>query len=162
MNNFKNRIVLIIITLVVCLFITNCGKTDTGFKNIGCRIKLDIIRSYVVNKELSDYKRWYDIIIEEGNSEELFKCPTCKQEGKIGTYIINKHYESLWDTPEDKVLVFEGSPGWNQYGDANDILPLHQGGCNILFTSGRIKFVKEEDFDKLVWNASGDQDNYQN
>jgi hypothetical protein len=88
--------------------------------------------------------------MKEDYIADAFKCPTCKEKGNIGTYIINKNYKSIWGSSDDIVLVFEGKAGWNQYGDSNDILPLHHGGSYVLFTSGNIKHVKKEDFSKLV------------
>lgn len=150
--NYKKRKILI--TVLVCfavIIILICKPISSIYKEFGCNSRLKAMASYLNHYELQDYTKWYDLLMQEGYSADCFKCPYCKENGKIGTYVINKNYTSIWNAREDIVLVFEGNTGWNQYGDANDILPLHHGGCNILFSNGKIKFIKKEDFSNLVW-----------
>jgi len=55
--------------------------------------------------------------------------------------------------PSDVVFLFESGPGWNQVGSAELLTTdQHHGkGCNILFCSGDVEFVKSEDLTKLSW-----------
>ena len=58
------------------------------------------------------------------------------------------------------VLLFESKQGWNRYGGPELLAPEnHRGkGCNILFNSGRVRFVREEEFPKLKWKPDEAQE----
>ena len=154
----------LVLTFVVCFFMTiglfSWKGLNTTLENIHCKIKLEAMHSALVfyfdkNKKLPDNQAWYDLLIQEaGLSSECFTCPTLKEKEKFGTYIINQNHDLSWDTPDNMVLVFEGGPGWNQCGDFDKVLPLHQDGCHILFSNGDIKFVKKEEFIKLIWTSN--------
>lgn len=108
---------------------------------------------YADYKRLPEYNEWYDLLINEADFlPEAFKCPSKKPSGdRIGNYILNKNFDPSWNSDANIVLVFEGESGWNQVGDITQIKPRHFDGCNILFSSGHVKYVKRTDFDKLKW-----------
>lgn len=153
--HWKSKWLKILTILLVCLLTLTLlfHKTaKAGFERFGCYIRIEVMGSVLNNHHLSNYTRWYDELMTYDNAADTFKCPASDQKGTIGTYLINKNYESIWDVRDKEiVLVFEGGDGWNQIGDANDILPVHGDGCYVLFTGGNIRFVKKEDFTKLVW-----------
>ncbi len=51
------------------------------------------------------------------------------------------------------VLLFESRPGWNQFGGPELLTFDNHGGrgCNILFSDGKIRFIKPEDAVNLRW-----------
>ncbi|MEJ5261014.1 MAG: hypothetical protein WHS88_12575 [Anaerohalosphaeraceae bacterium] len=132
-------------------------KAHAVWNDTWCKTKLKVIYFSMVfyfreHKKLPDYQVWYDLLIQEADvSKDCFICPTKKQKGNVGTYVINKDFDILWNMPPDCVFVFEGVSGWNQSGGKNEIRPLHHGGCHVLFSNGDIKFIKEKDFPNLIW-----------
>jgi prepilin-type processing-associated H-X9-DG protein len=68
---------------------------------------------------------------------------------------MNKNLENVdrKSAPPDMVLVFESSPGWNQYGGP-ELLTTdnHKGdGCYVLFVDGHIEFIEKQNLDELKW-----------
>ena len=105
------------------------------------------------NNTLPTPSKWCDLLIENTDvSEELFHCSGASE--GLCNYAINKNIENIGaDTPPDIVLLFETSPGWNQSGGP-EILTTdnHKGeGCNVMYTDGRVEFVRKKDIHKLKW-----------
>ncbi|NLW84001.1 MAG: hypothetical protein GXY41_06310 [Phycisphaerae bacterium] len=151
------------IAIFVLLFVGMIYAVKVYLNRLDCSLRLQSLCSLMLvyhneYNELPNHERWYDLLIcEFALQDDFFKCPSCQKKGKIGTYFINKHLNSKWDGPGDLVFLFEGEFGWNQYGDANDILPLHSGGSHVLFLNGNVEFIKQEDFDKLIWTSSSNK-----
>jgi hypothetical protein len=101
-------------------------------------------------------EKWCDLLIQSGYiDEKQFVCRSALKKGDKGRshYAMNPNCEP--NSPKDVVLLFETKGGWNQYGGP-EILTFenHKGkGCNILFNSGHVKFVKPEQVGKLKWKA---------
>ena len=57
------------------------------------------------------------------------------------------------------VLLFESKPGWNQFGGPELLTFDNHGGrgCNILFSDGKISFIRPEDAANLIWNPDEGQ-----
>ena len=100
--------------------------------------------------------QWCDLLVQYAyTNENIFICSTAG-EGRCH-YAINPNVEP--NSPPDIVLLFETKGGWNQYGGPELLAPEnHTGkGCNILFNSGSIKFVRKKDFPKLKWKPDETQ-----
>ncbi|AQT67774.1 hypothetical protein STSP2_00923 [Anaerohalosphaera lusitana] len=79
----------------------------------------------------------------------IFRCPG-SDEGPCN-FAINSNIRP--DSADNVVLLFETAPGWNQNGGP-ELLDTdnHNGkGCNVLFKSGVVEFVKTEDLQSLHW-----------
>ncbi|MHC5083685.1 MAG: H-X9-DG-CTERM domain-containing protein [Planctomycetota bacterium] len=59
------------------------------------------------------------------------------------------------ELPPDLVIFFESAPGWNQVGDADDVVTDRhkRPGANIAFADGHVEFVPTEDIPKLCWTT---------
>jgi hypothetical protein len=96
--------------------------------------------------------KWSDLLLKHGEgklTEKSFKCPANKKERC--SFAMNPNCEP--NSPVDMVLLFETKGGWNQFG-GSEILTFenHKGkGCNILFNSLHVEFVKPEQISKLKW-----------
>jgi len=97
--------------------------------------------------------KWCDLLIEHTEVPPLmFRCKGANQ-GPCN-YAMNKNVEKLGVfAPPDMVLLFETSPGWNQFGGP-EILTTenhHGDGCNIVFVDCHVKFVRTEGLKNLQW-----------
>jgi hypothetical protein len=84
-------------------------------------------------------------------TKKQFACPAVR-EGRCH-YAMNPNCEP--NSPEDVVLLFETKGGWNKYGGP-EILTFEnhkEKGCNILFNSGHVMFIKPGQISKLKWKA---------
>ena len=85
---------------------------------------------------------------------ERFQCPADKT-GPCN-YAMNENIPAdANDLPDDLVLLFESTPGWNQTGGVDDVVTDRHGkpGANIAFADGRVEFVKPEDIPNLRWTV---------
>ncbi len=99
--------------------------------------------------------KWCDLLIECANTrkdmaaiKKFFRCPANKN-GRCH-YAINV---SLDSNPH-QVVLFETKPGWNRVGGP-ELLTTdnHNGkGCNVLFHTNTVEFVKTQDLANLLWN----------
>lgn len=102
--------------------------------------------------------KWCDLLIKDYDGGyyvkvDDFVCRSALRGGDKGLshYAMNPNCEP--NSPEDVVLLFETKGGWNQYGGP-EILTVENHrpkGCNILFNSGHVEFVKPEQIGKLKW-----------
>ena len=95
---------------------------------------------------------WCDLIYDCVGDEEIYRCPI-DQTGPC-SYTINKNLPKIFkDLPDDMVVFFEGTPGWNQVGGPADaVTDRHRRpGCNVIFADRSYRFVKPEDIAKLRW-----------
>ena len=115
-------------------------------------------------------EKWCDLLVQSGDiDEKQFVCRSALKGGDKGRchYAMNPNCEP--NSPEDMVLLFETKEGWNQSGGP-EILTFenHKGkdkssqflgkifkgkGCNVLFNSLHVEFVKPEQISKLKWKA---------
>ena len=97
-------------------------------------------------------EKWCDLLVEYYEvTEKEFRCPGNKK-GKC-SYAINPNCEP--NSPNDVVLLFETTGGWNQFGGP-EILTTenHKGkGCNVLFNDYHVEFVKPERLGELKWKV---------
>ncbi|MGB2807018.1 MAG: DUF4190 domain-containing protein [Sedimentisphaerales bacterium] len=94
--------------------------------------------------------QWCDLLVQYTyTNKEEFICSSAG-EGRCH-YAINPNVEP--NSSPNIVLLFETKGGWNQYGGPELLAPEnHRGkGCNILFNSGSIKFVRKKEFPMLKW-----------
>lgn len=96
---------------------------------------------------------WCDLLIKYAEvTPQQFVCKGASQ-GPCN-YAMNENMERLGTSaPDDMVLLFETSPGWNQVGGPGILTTEnHSGeGCNVLFVDSHVEFVKTERLDDLVW-----------
>ena len=98
--------------------------------------------------------KWCDLLLKHGEgelTEKSFKCPLNKN--KRCSYAMNPNCEP--NSPADVVLLFETKDGWNQFGGP-EILTFenHKGkGCNVLYNTGRVEFVRPNEVGKLKWKG---------
>jgi prepilin-type processing-associated H-X9-DG protein len=144
-------------------------KTEEEVEQMFCKSNLLRLGTVMIfyamhnNQQFPTPSKWCDILSNESTSyiealrirPEMFICKGAK-EGPCN-YAMNKNMENLGrNAPGDMVLLFETTPGWNQYSGP-EILSVenHRGkGCNILFIDGHVEWVKKEDLYKLKWTAS--------
>lgn len=94
--------------------------------------------------------QWCDLLVQYAyTNKEEFICSSAG-EGRCH-YAINPNVEP--NSSPNIVLLFDTKGGWNQYGGPELLAPEnHRGkGCNILFNSGSIKFVRKKEFPMLKW-----------
>jgi hypothetical protein len=107
--------------------------------------------------------KWCDILISANLSPKTFKCPS----DKIGpsNYALNPN-ATLY-SPSDVVVIYETTPGWNQYGGTELLTYKNhkrkgKEGANILFNNGSVQFIKKKDFGTLNWGTPQEPNKIQN
>jgi len=99
--------------------------------------------------------KWCDLLAKYADvSEKQFVCPSAG-EGRCH-YAMNPN---AYLTSPDMVVLFETKAGWNQFGGP-EILTFenHKGkGCNILFNSLQVEFVKPKRLEYLKWKVKEGQ-----
>ncbi len=116
-------------------------------------------------------EKWCDQILESNEiQEDTFHCPA-DREGMYSyadikgmySYAMNVNLpESMEDTPEDMVLLFECIPGKNAVGgpelavtdrhqELRKTTEMSEPGCNVVLSYGEIIFVKPEEIKNLKW-----------
>jgi prepilin-type processing-associated H-X9-DG protein len=95
--------------------------------------------------------KWCDLLKPYYKDEAVLTCPSNIQ--KQNYYAINPQAKP--DSPPDVVLLFETKGGRNQSGGAELLTNDNhcEKGCNILFNDGSVKFIRDEDINKLRWTA---------
>ena len=98
-----------------------------------------------------DPNKWCDIIFPNTVfDKEIFRCP----DDKTGpcSYAMNPDCNSFF-TPNDVVLLFETTGGWNKSGGPQLLNPDNHTvrGSNVLFNNGQVDFIQPKDFKKLRW-----------
>jgi hypothetical protein len=98
--------------------------------------------------------KWCDLLVEYADVDE--KTLVCKGALKIGDkgrchYAMNPNCEP--NSPNDVVLLFETSGGWNQYGGPELLNTEHHKGegCSVLFNNGYVRFIKTKNIGELKW-----------
>jgi hypothetical protein len=94
--------------------------------------------------------RWCDLLVKQFEvSPDFFICPSAPP--ARCDYAMNPNCTPA--SPNDVVFLFETKGGWNQHGGPELMAFDHHGdeGCNVLFKSGLVVFVKPGYADKLNW-----------
>ena len=98
---------------------------------------------------------WCDLIKPHLYGAEIYlKCP----KDKIGpcSYAMNENIpDDTKELPDDMVLLFESTPGWNKIGGPDDVVTNRhkKPGANIGFVNGDVKFIKTKDIPNLRWTV---------
>ena len=135
-----------------------CG---TNLKGLGTAI---FVYANVDDGHLPTVQSWCDLLITEVDVDpKSFVCPSSDVKKGQSSYALNKNLagfkisadckiEGVLD-PDDVVLLFEATPGWNQVGGPEDLTTEYHKdiGCNVLFADGSANFVKKEGLDTLRW-----------
>jgi type II secretion system protein G len=130
-------------------------------RQIVCISNLRVLGMAIMTySELNDGKhptpdKWCDLLVQYADVNEeyikYFKCPANNKDRC--SYAINPNAGP--NSPNDIVLLFETTGGWNQFG-GSELLTIdnHKGkGCSILFNNGDVKFVETEHLGGLKWKA---------
>jgi hypothetical protein len=103
-------------------------------------------------------EKWCDLLMQKTDvSKESFKCPNDKK--GPSSFALNPN--ANLNSQSEMVLVFEARLGWNQNG-GRELLNKenHKGkGASILYVSGYVEFVREEDLKKLNWGIKAKEPN---
>jgi hypothetical protein len=164
----------IVIPIIILLLIETIGSIRVGRRfaqRAVCSANLSglykAMRAYALDNR-DNYptpSQWCDLLKKNYNLPDAnFICP-CGEQWQITywrlgwkikkgrcSYAINPNAINT-NCPNDMVLLFETTDGWNKYGGP-EILSLknHQGkGMIVLFANRDIKFVKSQDVNSLKW-----------
>ena len=150
--------VVLFVLLFIYFFVPAISHRQPNVRQVVCRVnlrKIGIAIKRYANDNDSKYPavdKWCDLLMEHGElTEKQFVCPSVR-EGRCH-YAMNPNCEP--NSPEDVVLLFETKGGWNQFGGP-EILTFEnhkEKGCNILFNSGHVMFIKPGQISKLKWKA---------
>ena len=99
---------------------------------------------------------WCDALImadTHSGDSSLFVCPSAKPSNYLERchYAINPNVRP--NAPQDIVLLFETTEGWNQSGGPELLnFDNHLGkGCYVLFNNGSVEFITPDQIDQLKW-----------
>jgi hypothetical protein len=100
--------------------------------------------------------KWCDLLVDlDFTTPKQFLCRDALRAGDRGPghYAINPNATPNSDS--NVVLLFETKAGWNQFGGPEILATrTHEGmgkGSYVVFTDGKIRFIKAKDLDKLKW-----------
>jgi hypothetical protein len=153
---------------VILMFILNLylhKKTSPSYRLICGSALSGLRKAMLLYAHDNDYKyptadKWCDLLMMHIDAKHFI----CRgSDATIGesSYAFNKNLEGKKssETPPDMVLLFETKGGWNQYGGP-ELLTFenHKGeGCNVLFNSFNVSFVKPEKVSELNWGENQNQ-----
>jgi len=151
-------VVVLVVLLFIYFFVPAFSHGPPGIRGAICRAHLHeigIAINHYANDNDNKYPtvdKWCDLLMKHGElTEKQFVCPSVRK-GRCH-YAMNPDCEP--NSPAYVVLLFETKGGWNQYGGP-EMLTFEnhkEKGCNILFNSGHVMFVKPEQISKLRWKA---------
>jgi prepilin-type processing-associated H-X9-DG protein len=109
---------------------------------------------------LPDPNRWSDELYEYLDNWNLFTCPEAREKEyeTRPTYAMNRQLRGLKDTEmkdaSGTVAIFESGPKRNLSGGAGLVVKpgRHNGGNNFMFVDGHVKYYKDGDISKMIWN----------
>lgn len=108
---------------------------------------------------LPNASAWVDELVPYQGNGWGYRCP--KNPDKGISYAFNSRLDGLKlddiKSPDDTVMLFESRTGRNRHGGPELFPdePRHPGGCNILFVSGRAKWIEKSELGKLNWSPNG-------
>jgi len=152
-------VVFFFISLLIAILTPSCRQSRIMQKKIECKSNLrQLLFSqllYQNDKELWPAKNhWCDLIKRHVEEKGIFECPADKT-GPC-SYAMNENIPAdVNELPDDLVLLFESSPGWNQVGGPDDVVTGRHDrpGANIAFADGHVEFVDAEDIPNLRWTV---------
>lgn len=130
-------------SLALCCLVYHMDEGCWPAKDNWC----DLIKSYA--DETTE-----DVKIKLGRKIKVYQCP--KDEIGPCSYAMNENIPGdANELPDDLVLLFESTPGWNQIGGSDDVITDRhkRPGANIAFVNGHVEFVKPEDVPNLRWTV---------
>ena len=103
--------------------------------------------------------KWCDQTLRYVRNEAVYVCPSLPDE-RCG-YAYNARLDRLTlddlREPARTVGLFDAKGGWNAAGGAELVDPRHNGGANVTYVDGHVKWTSERGLDALGWDplASG-------
>ena len=104
------------------------------------------------DEKLPPARKWVDVLQPYARSQEIFVCPSLKAAGVKGNgYAFNQYLsqksQSRIVQSEATVVIYETSnPARNWFGPGTGRAYRHQGGSNIAFADGHVKwFLKGQE-----------------
>lgn len=116
------------------------------------------VQSYADEHKVYPQKdQWMDLILTQSESmaEREFRCPVDSQ-GNV-SYAMNRTLLDLKleQVPANMVLLFETDHSHSSIGGPEDVVSRHhkegQLGCNVGFADGSVRFVTENEIERLLW-----------
>ena len=160
----KILIVILIVCILLILFLPAPTITREYAYQVKCRVNMHqlaialLIYAGEYHNMYPTPEKWCDLLIDKCEApKESFRCPW-DNESKC-SYAINPNCEP--NSPEDMVLLFESTGGWNQFGGPELLnTQNHDGeGCNVVFNDGTVEFVQADQLGNLEWKVSEVSDN---
>jgi len=110
------------------------------------------------DEQLPIADNWCECLYPYTMNRDIFRCPS--HNGTRCGYVFNRHLDRARtvyvNAPAETVVVFDGEGGWNATGDEETVSYRHNGGCNMAFMDGHVKWVPEgAPGVKVKWLPSG-------
>jgi len=98
---------------------------------------------------------WCDATLPCIKNRDVYTCPDVH--GAIGTYALSdgvagRDLKTI-GTPAEVVSVFGSRVGWNLHGGPSLLEYRHNGGANIGFVDGHVKWISAGGAPSLTWTA---------
>ncbi len=98
---------------------------------------------------------WCDLTYPYAKNTVVYVCPAAS--GAVGTYAMNDAVSrqdlSAIASPEQTVLLFDSTTGWNMHGGPPLIDNRHNGGANFGFADGHSEWVDGRSTSKYTWSV---------
>jgi len=144
---------IIVVPLLIVAMFTFLPAMNLAFR--------EIFRGYDyfgMQPELLDYfeengqrfptaEKWCDAALENEGDYNCFKLFESSKDDF--PYTLNKHIPGLKEIPDDVVVFFIGTPGWNQIGDYEAI--KNQDRVKVLFGNGQPETFRTSQLPYLKW-----------
>ncbi len=105
---------------------------------------LQYIQDY--DEKMPPARKWVDVLQPYIKSEQVFICPSLQATGTKGNgyafnqYLSQKSYYKLQDTPFTVAIYETSNPARNWFGPGTGRAYRHEGGSNIAFADGHVKW----------------------
>jgi prepilin-type processing-associated H-X9-DG protein len=104
---------------------------------------------------------WCDAIYDRVGNEQVYVCPALPEERCGYAYNARLHGVELTSvkSPGDTVACYDAIGGWNAAGDASLADPRHNGGLNVSYVDGHVKWRPGDGLSSDLWDplAGGGQ-----
>jgi prepilin-type processing-associated H-X9-DG protein len=159
-------------TICTFLWLVSYIPRSTAFYNPCSRNLNQISRALQIyandyDNQFPEPNQWCDLLLKNGyvkpehlvNPSLIVRCPYTGQiilyrpSPKKGRCHFAMNPNCKLTSPSNTVLLFETDEGWNKFGGPELLTFDNHGGkgCNILFSDGKIRFIKPEDAINLIW-----------